>query len=265
MYGWGRWCAWFSVGACPLGAWEQWRWRVLRAGSVGLLLRRCILVEVRTLLCGAYSGCGWVPPYLCVWSGHLAAGRFLRAVVGGSGYGWAHGGVCSVRGRAQWPRGVFCVRLGSLVCVFIFGRVFGGCLGVVVLACSVRGLGWGLAAWCVFCARLRVYPVCYEVDNSPLFNFSRIFPPFSRSVPKPCAETSYLRVQCLLGRADVWSARAVGATILDVFGYGLPTESGVGSQWRYCYCRGRKVGHPSENGMNSLGKFAFIPSSHLKI
>lgn len=148
---WGRWCACLFLGACPVGAWEQWRWRVLRAGSVGLLLRRRILVEVRTLLCGAYSGCGW-----------------------------------------------------------------------------------GLAAWRVFCARLWVYPVCYEVDSSPLFNFNRIFPPFSRSVPKPCAETSYLRGQCLCGRADVWGAREVGSIILDVFGYWLPTESGLGSQWRYC-------------------------------
>lgn len=123
-HGWGRWCACLFLGACPVGAWEQWRWRVLRAGSVGLLLRRCILVEVRTLLCGAYSGCGWAPPYLCVWSGHLAA-------------------------------------------------------------------------WRVFCARLWVYPVCYEVENSPLFNFNRIFPPFPGACRNLCAETSYLRVQCL--------------------------------------------------------------------
>lgn len=59
-------------------------------------------------------------------------------------------------------------------------------------------------------------------------------------------------------------ARAVGATILDVFGYGLPTESGVGSQWRYCYCRGREVGNHSEKDMGSLGKFAFIPLPTLK-
>ena len=32
-HGWGRWCAWLSVGACPVGAWEQWRWRVLCAVS----------------------------------------------------------------------------------------------------------------------------------------------------------------------------------------------------------------------------------------
>lgn len=75
-------------------------WHVLRAGSVGLLLRRRILVEVRTLLCGAYSGCGWAPPYLCVWSGHLAAGRFL----------------CTAPGPVAVS--VFCVCLGSLWGVF---------------------------------------------------------------------------------------------------------------------------------------------------
>lgn len=187
-------------------------------------------------MCDAYSGCGWAPPYLCVWSEHLAAGRFL----------------CTAPGPVAVS--VFCVCLGSLWGVFC-----------VLLCGAYSGHGWGLAVWRVFCARLWVYPVCYKVDNSPLFNFNRIFPPFSRSVPKPCAETSYLRVQYLCGRADVWGARAVGATILDVFGYGLPTESGVGSQWRCCYCRRREVGHPSENGMNSLGKFAFIPPFPLKI
>ena len=75
-------------------------WRVLRAGSVGLLLRRRILVEGRTLLCDAYSGCGWAPPYLCVWSGHLAVGRFL----------------CTVPGPVAVS--VFCVCLGSLWGVF---------------------------------------------------------------------------------------------------------------------------------------------------
>ena len=156
-YGWGRWCACLFLGACPVGAWEQWRWRVLRAGSVGLLLRRRILVEVRTLLCGAGS-------------------VGVRLVLGGASFA-----------RRSGP---------------------------------ISGCGWGLAAWRVFCARLWVYPVCYEVDNSPLFNFNRIFPPFLGARGNLCAETSYLRVQCLCGRADVWSARAVGATILDVFGYG---------------------------------------------
>lgn len=100
VYGRGRWCACLFLGACPVGAWEQWRWRVLRAGSVGLLLCRRILVEVRTLLCGAYSGCGWAPTYLCVWSGHLAAGRFL----------------CTAPGPVAVS--VFCVCLGSLWGVF---------------------------------------------------------------------------------------------------------------------------------------------------
>ena len=121
----------------------------------------------------------------------FSVGRFLRAVVGCSGYGWADNsvgvGVCCVRrflrtvgGPVAWPVlgtvggccgafsvcccGLFRLRLGPLVCVVICGRVFGGCLGVVVLACSVF--------------RLWVYPVCYEVDNSPLFNFNRIFSPF---------------------------------------------------------------------------------------
>ena len=225
-YGWGRWCACLCLGACPVGAWEQWRWRVLRAGSVGLLLRRRILVEGRTLLCGAYSGCGWAPPYLCVWSGHLAAGRFL----------------CTAPGPVAW--GVFCVLLWAV----------SGTAGAAWRrgAYSVRGFGFIL-----FVMRW-IIPLCLILIA--------FFPPFSRNACRNlCAETSYLRVQCLCGRADVWSARAVGATILDVFGYGLPTESGVGSQRRYCYCRGREVGNHSEKDMNSLGKFAFIPSSHLKI
>ena len=117
--------------------------------------------------------------------------------------------------------------------------------------------------WRVFCARFRVFLFVMRLII-PLCLILTAFFPLSRSAPKPCAETSYLRVQCLCGRADVWSARAVGATILDVFGYGLPTESGVGSQWRYCYCRGREVGHPSEKDMGSLGKFAFIPLFPLK-
>ena len=160
--------------------------------------------------------------------------------------------VCVLCAAGPNGRGVFYVQLGPLVC----------CVCLSVGACSVGA--WEQWRWRVLCA-VSGFPVCYEVDNSPLFNFNRIFPPFSRSVPKPCAETSYLRGQCLWGRADVWSARAVGATILDVFGYGLPTESGVGSQWRYCYCRGREVGNHSEKDMGSLGKFAFIPPFPLKI
>ena len=155
--------------------------------------------------------------------------------------------VCCVV-REVWPNGP--------VACFAYGR------GLLCGAYSGCGWGWWRG---MFRVSASGFPVCYEVDNSPLFNFNRIFPPFSRSVPKPCAETSYLRVQCLWGRADVWSARAVGTTILDVFGYGLPTESGVGSQWRYCYCRGREVGNTSEKDMGSLGKFAFIPPFPLKI
>lgn len=152
--------------------------------------------------------------------------------------------VCVLCAAGPNGRGVFYVRLGPLVCVVIFGRVSGGCLGVV--------------AWCVFCARFRVFLFVMRWII-PLCLILTAFFPLSRSAPKPCAETSYLRVQCLCGRADVWSARAVGATILDVFGYGLPTESGVGSQWRYCYCRGREVGNHSEKDIGPLGKICLYP------
>lgn len=82
---------------------------------------------------------------------------------------------------------------------------------------AYSGCGWG---WWrgMFRVSASGFPVCYEVDSSPLFNFNRIFPPFPGACRNLCAETSYLRVQCLCGRADVWGARAVGATILDVFG-----------------------------------------------
>lgn len=123
-YGWGRWCACLFLGACPVGAWEQWRWRVLRAGSVGLLLRRRILVEVRTLLCGAYSGCGWAPPiYAC--------------------------------GLGIWRRGVFCVRprglwpLAYSVCAWVLCGAFSAC------CCGLcSGYGWadnsvGVGVCCV--------------------------------------------------------------------------------------------------------------------
>ena len=165
----------------------------------------------------------------------------LRAV-GPEGLLWS---ACSVGVRLVGWR-IFCaqvgayfrVRLGSLVCVFVGAR---SCLCECILftaavccveripgtagVAGVRVYFWVRVRWVfgssgvgAFCVRLWVYLVCYEVDSSPLFNFNRIFPPFSRSVPKPCAETSYLRVQCLCGRADVWRVRAVGTTILDVFG-----------------------------------------------
>ena len=50
--------------------------------------------------------------------------------------------VCVLCAAGPNGRGVFYVRLGSLVCLFIFGRVSGGCLGAVALACSVRGFGF---------------------------------------------------------------------------------------------------------------------------
>ena len=130
---------------------------------------------------------------------------------------------------------------------------------------GVRGYLWARVRWVfgssgvgVFCARFRVFLFVMRWII-PLCLILTAFFPLSRSAPKPCAETSYLRVQCLCGRADVWSARAVGATILDVFGYGLPTESGVGSQWRYCYCRGREVGNHSEKDIGPLGKICLYP------
>lgn len=150
-------------------------------------------------------------------------------------------------GRAQWPWRV--LRTAKVCCV----ERIPGAVG---------------RPYCWACYRLRVFLFVLRWIIPLCLILIAFFPPFSARVPKPCAETSYLRVQCLcLARpwAMLFYARAVGATILDVFGYGLPTESGVGSQWRYCYCRGREVGHPSENGTNSLGKFAFIPPSHLKI
>lgn len=67
--------------------------------------------------------------------------------------------------------------------------------GLLWSACSV---GVRLVGWRIFCAQVGAYfrvrlgpggvarilraasgfPVCYEVDSSPLFNFNRIFPPF---------------------------------------------------------------------------------------
>ena len=54
--------------------------------------------------------------------------------------------VCVLCAAGPNGRGVFYVRLGSLVCVFIFGRVSGGCLGSVVLVRSACGLGWAPVA-----------------------------------------------------------------------------------------------------------------------
>lgn len=42
---------------------------------------------------------------------------------------------------------------------------------------AYSGCGWG---WWrgMFRVSASGFPVCYEVDSSPLFNFNRIFPPF---------------------------------------------------------------------------------------
>ena len=69
----------------------------------------------RCRLCGAYSGGGWAPPYLCVWSGHLAAGRFLCTAPGG-----------------LWP-------LAYSVCAWVLcGAFFARRSG------PISGHGWGL-------------------------------------------------------------------------------------------------------------------------
>ena len=126
-------------------------------------------------------------PYLCVWSGHLAAGRFLCTAPGpvaALAYSVCAWVLCTAGGPVAWPVlgtvgvccggvlravgpegllwsacsvgvrlvgwSIFCAqvgayfqaRLGSLVCVVIFGRVFGGCLGVVAwrVLCAALGL-----------------------------------------------------------------------------------------------------------------------------
>lgn len=59
--------------------------------------------------------------------------------------------VCVLCAAGPNGRGVFYVRLGPLVCVVIFGRVSGGCLGVVALARSACGLGWAPVAQAYSC------------------------------------------------------------------------------------------------------------------
>lgn len=59
--------------------------------------------------------------------------------------------VCVLCAAGPNGRGVFYVQLGSLVCVFIFGRVSGGCLGAVALARSACGLGWAPVAQAYSC------------------------------------------------------------------------------------------------------------------
>lgn len=135
--------------------------------------------------------------------GPLRVSSVLRPdnrVAAGPWVGWAMV-VCVLCAAGPNGCGVFYVRLGSLVCVFILGRVFGGCLGAVawrvlragsvglllrrrilvevrtLLCGAYSGCGWG---WWrgMFRVSALGFPVCYEVDSSPLFNFNRIFPPF---------------------------------------------------------------------------------------
>lgn len=97
--------------------------------------------------------------------GSLRVSNVLRPDnrVAGPWVGWAHGGVCSVCGRAQWPWRVLRTAGAAGVRGYFWARVrwVFGSSGVVRILCAVSG-----------------FPVCYEVDNSPLFNFNRIFPPF---------------------------------------------------------------------------------------
>lgn len=112
-------------------------------------------------MCGAYSGCGWAPPYLCVWSGHLAAGRFLCTAPGpvavsvfcvclGSLWGvfcvllWAVPGTAGPNNSVGV--GVCCVRrflctAGGPVAWPVLGTV-GGCCGGVLRAVGPEGLLW---------------------------------------------------------------------------------------------------------------------------
>lgn len=86
-YGWGCWCACLFLGACPVGAWEQWRWRVLRA-VVGC------------------SGYGWADNSVGV--GVCCVRRFLRTV--GGPVAWpvlgTVGGCCGGVLRAVGPEGL---------------------------------------------------------------------------------------------------------------------------------------------------------------
>ena len=123
------------------------------------------------------------PPYLCVWSGHLAAGsgRVVFCVSPGSAV--ARSACC----RAQWPWRV----LGA-VGVWHILRAAGLLLWV---AYSVCGQALLLGAWpsplaggilrTVEAWRRGAYSVrgfgfscLYDVEDFPSFNFTRIFPPF---------------------------------------------------------------------------------------
>ena len=121
-------------------------------------------------------------PYLCVWSGHLAAGRFLCTAPGpvavsvfcvclGSLWGvfcvllWAVLGTAGpiivwVSGSVAWR---FLRTAGGPVAWPVLGTV-GGCCGGVLRAVGPEGLLWSacsvgvrLVGWRIFCAQVGAY------------------------------------------------------------------------------------------------------------
>lgn len=107
----------------------------------------------------AYFSCGRVPIagcVFCVWlspvdqcvAGFLLRGCILRTAA-----------VCCVV-REVWPNGP--------VACFAYGQG--------LLCGAYSRCGWAPLLLGVLSA--SGFPVCFEVDNSPLFNFNRIFSPF---------------------------------------------------------------------------------------
>lgn len=80
-----------------------------------------------------------------------------------------------------------------------------------------------------------------------------LIPPFPERAETSAQKPLICGYNALCGRADVWSARKV------VFGYGLPPENGIGSQWRHCCCRGREVGTPRTVAYRRPGKICLYP------
>ena len=129
------------------------------------------------------------------WHIFRAVGLLLRV---------AYSVLCPIpvaRGQALL-RGLFCVRPRSVVwCVFC--AQMGSCCSDVFLlrsgpCCVARipgAVGVGGVACSVF--RLRVFLFVMRWIVPLCLILTEFFPPFPERVPKPCAETSYLRVQCL--------------------------------------------------------------------
>lgn len=168
----GPWVGWTHGGVCSVCGRAQWPWRVLRtAGVAGVRVYfwTCVRWVFGSSGVGAFcvrarlgSCCAGV---FLLRAGPCCVARILGAVgrppIYACGLGiWRRGRfLCTAPGPVAvsvfcvclgslW--GVFCVLLwavpgtaGPLVCVVICGRVFGGCLGVVVLArvlCAALGL-----------------------------------------------------------------------------------------------------------------------------